>query len=75
MLWVCLSSARTREFFKMIRNKIELNTGKILEENLIQSAFQQTLEDKFTFQQDNYLNHKAKYTRRMFLSGLVTVWP
>uniref|UniRef100_A0AAZ3QID7 Uncharacterized protein n=1 Tax=Oncorhynchus tshawytscha TaxID=74940 RepID=A0AAZ3QID7_ONCTS len=37
-------------------------TGKILEENLVQYAFQQTLEDKFTFQQDDNLKHKAKST-------------
>ena len=41
---------------------MELSTGKILEENLLQSAFQQTLGDEFTFQQDNNLKHKAKYT-------------
>ena len=29
--------------------------------NLVQSAFQQALGDKFTFQQDNNLKHKAKY--------------
>ena len=34
---------------------MELSTGKILEENLVPSAFQQTLGDKFTFQQDNDL--------------------
>ena len=44
MLWVCLLSARTREF-RIKRNGIKLSTGKILEENLIQSAFQQTLGD------------------------------
>ena len=30
--------------------------------NLVQSAFQQTLADKFSFQQDNNLKHKAIYT-------------
>ena len=55
-------TARTREFFRMNRNRIELSTGKNLEENLVQSAFHQTLGDKFTFQQDNFLKHKAKYT-------------
>ena len=40
---------------------IELSAGKILEENLFQSAIQQTLGDKFTFQQDNNLKHKAIY--------------
>ena len=33
--------------------RIELSTGKILEENLVQSAFHQTLGDEFTFLQDN----------------------
>ena len=37
-------------------NGIELRTG-----NLVHSAFQQTLGDEFTFQQDNNLKHKAKY--------------
>ena len=44
------------------RNRMELSTGKILEENLVQSAFHQTLRDEFPFQQDNNLKHKAKYT-------------
>jgi hypothetical protein len=82
MLWVCLSSARTKEFFFRIKRcGIELSTGKILEEKLVQSAFQQTLGDKFTFQQDNNLKHKAKYTLELLskvtlniLIGLVTVF-
>ena len=37
------------------RNGMELSTGKTLEGNLFQSAFQQTLGDEFTFQQDNNL--------------------
>jgi hypothetical protein len=36
-------------FWGIKRNGIELNgTCKILEENLVQTAFQQTLGDKFT---------------------------
>jgi hypothetical protein len=42
---------------------MELSTGKILEENLVQSAFHQTLEDEITFQQDNNLKRKAKSTQ------------
>ena len=42
-----------RGVFRIKINGIELSTGKIL--NLIQSAFQQTLGHKFTFQQDNNL--------------------
>jgi hypothetical protein len=38
---------------------MELIIGKILVENLIQSAFHQTLGDDFTLQQDNNCKHKA----------------
>jgi hypothetical protein len=34
---------------------LELSTGKILEENLVYTAFRQTLGDEFTIQQDNNL--------------------
>ena len=37
------------EFLRINIYGIELSTGIILEENLVQSAFQQTLGDKFTF--------------------------
>ena len=47
----------TGVFLKVKRNRIELSTGKILEENLVQSAFQPPLGDKFTFQLDNNLNY------------------
>ena len=60
-----MSSARTRKIFGIKINRIELNTGKILDENLVQSVFQKTLGDKFTFHQDNNLKHKAKYTREL----------
>jgi hypothetical protein len=62
MLGVCLSSSRTREFDKIQRNGIELRTGKILEEHLVQFAFQKSLEDKFTIQQDNNLKQGQIYT-------------
>jgi hypothetical protein len=42
MLWAYLSFIRTRELFNIKRKGIELSTGKILVENLVQSAFQQT---------------------------------
>jgi hypothetical protein len=50
--------AKTWEFFRIKRNRIALNQGKILEENLVQYASQQTLGDKFTIQQDNNLKHE-----------------
>jgi hypothetical protein len=49
-----------RSFFRIKRNRIGLSTGKIIEEHLVPSVFQQTLGDKFTFQQVNNLKHKAK---------------
>ena len=55
---------------------MELNTGKILE-NLVQSAFHQTLGEGFTFQQDNILKHKAKSTLELLTKKTVNVpeWP
>ena len=44
------------------RKGIDLSTGKVLEENLVQSVFQQKLGDEFTFQQDINLKHKVKST-------------
>jgi hypothetical protein len=54
-------------------NGIELRTGKVLEENLVQSAFQQTLRDKFIFQQDKNVKHKAKYTLELLIKTTLNV--
>jgi hypothetical protein len=58
-------------------NGIKLSTSYILQENLVQSAFQQTLRDEFTFQQYNNRKHKAKSTLEMFTKKTlyVPVWP
>ena len=45
----------------------------VLEENLVQSAFHQTLEDKLTFQLDNNLKHKAKYTLELLTKKTMNV--
>jgi hypothetical protein len=37
MVLVCLTSAKTGEFFTIKINEMELSTGKILEENLLHS--------------------------------------
>ena len=44
---------------------------------MVQSAFQSVLGDKFTFQQDNNLKHKAKYTRELLTKMTMNVpeWP
>jgi hypothetical protein len=45
------------------RNGMELSAGKVLEENLVQSAFHQTLGEEFTFQLDNNLRkHSQLYS-------------
>jgi hypothetical protein len=49
-------------FFNDKINRIELSTGIILEENLVQPAFQQTLGDKFIFHLDNNLKQGQIYT-------------
>ena len=63
--------------FRVKRNGIALSTGKILEGTLVQSTFQQTLGDKFTFQQDNSLKHKAKCTPELLTKTTLNVpeWP
>ena len=78
MLWGCLSLARTRDFFFRIRkNGIELSTGKILEENLVKSAFHQTVGVEFPIQQDNNLKQKAKSTLELLTKMTLNVpeWP
>ena len=49
---------------------------QILEENLVQLAFYQTLGDEFTFQQDNNLKHKDKSTLELLTKTVnVPEWP
>ena len=40
-------------------------------------SFQETLEDKFTFQQDNNLKHKAKFSLELLTKTTLNVpqWP
>ena len=52
---------------------MELSIGKILEENLVQSAFHQTLGDEFTFQQDNNLKQKATSILELLTKNTVIV--
>ena len=54
-----------------------MTTGKILEENLVQSASKQTLEDEFTFQQDNNLKQKATSTLELVTKTTLNFpeWP
>jgi hypothetical protein len=49
---------------------MELSTGKLLEENLVQSAFHRTLGDEFTFKQNK---HKAKSTLELLTKKIMNV--
>ena len=71
LLWVCLGE------FQDKKKRNRETTGTILEENLVQSAFHQTLGDEFTFQQDNNLKHKANYTLELLTKKTVNIpqWP
>ena len=57
------------------KNKRDTATHRveILEENLLQCAFQQTLGDKFTFQQDNNLKRKATSTLELLTKTTLNV--
>jgi hypothetical protein len=55
------------------KNRNELITGKILEENQFQSAFHQTLRYEFTYKQDNNLKHKDKSTLEFLTKKTVIV--
>ena len=52
---------------------MELSTDKILEENIVQSAFHMSPGDQFTFQQDNNIKHKAKSTLELLTKKTVNV--
>jgi hypothetical protein len=52
---------------------MELNTGKILDEYLLQSALHQTLGEEFTFQSVNKLQHNAKSTLELLTKKTVNV--
>ena len=47
-----------------------------MDENLVQSAFHQTLGDEFTFQQNNILKQKVKFTLELTKTTVnVPEWP
>ena len=60
MLWGCLSATGTG---RLVRIEGKMNGAKyreILNENLLQSAQDLRLRQRFTFQQDNNPKHTAK---------------
>uniref|UniRef100_A0AAZ3SFJ0 Uncharacterized protein n=1 Tax=Oncorhynchus tshawytscha TaxID=74940 RepID=A0AAZ3SFJ0_ONCTS len=56
---------------------MKLSSGKILEENLLQSCFTPDTGEEFPFQQDNNLQHKTKSTIELLTKKTVNVpeWP
>ncbi|KAK1803211.1 hypothetical protein P4O66_021730, partial [Electrophorus voltai] len=77
MLWGCFSAAGTG---RLVRVKGKLNAAMyrdILEENLLQSALDLRLGQRFIFQQDNDPKHTAKITEEWLQDNSVNVleWP
>ncbi len=77
MLWGCFSAAGTGQ---LVAIEGKMNAAKyrdILDENLLQSAQDLRLGQKFTFQQDNDPKHTAKIMKEWLHNNSVTVleWP
>ena len=77
MLWGCFSAAGTG---RLVAIEGKMNAAKyrdILDENLLQSAQDLRLGQRFTFQQDNDPKHTAKITKEWLHNNSVTVleWP
>ncbi len=77
MLWGCFSAAGTG---RLVAIEGKMNAAKyrdILDKNLLQSAQDLRLGQRFTFQQDNDPKHTAKITKEWLHNNSVTVleWP
>ena len=77
MLWGCFSVAGTG---RLIKDEGKMNGAKyreILDENLLQSAQDLRLEQRFTFQQDNDPKHTANTMQEWHWNKCVYVleWP
>uniref|UniRef100_A0AAZ3SHC4 Tc1-like transposase DDE domain-containing protein n=1 Tax=Oncorhynchus tshawytscha TaxID=74940 RepID=A0AAZ3SHC4_ONCTS len=77
MLWGCFSAAGTG---RLVRIKGKMNDAKyseFLDENLLQSAQDLRLGQRFTFHQDNEPKHTAKTTREWLQGKFLNVleWP
>ena len=63
MLWGCFSAEGTGRLVRVGRNMNGAKYREILDENLLQSAKDLRLGQRFTFQGDNDPNHSAKSTQ------------
>ena len=77
MLWGCFSSAGTGKLVRIEGKMDGARYRAILEENLMQSAKDLRLGQRFIFQQDNDHKHTARATMEWFRSKHVNVlkWP
>ena len=62
MIWGCFSAAGIGRLVRIEGTMNGAKYGQILEENLLQSAKDLILRQRFTFQQDNDPKHTAKAT-------------
>uniref|UniRef100_A0A8C8K4I5 Tc1-like transposase DDE domain-containing protein n=1 Tax=Oncorhynchus tshawytscha TaxID=74940 RepID=A0A8C8K4I5_ONCTS len=77
MVWTCFSSAGTGKMVKIDGKMDGAKYRTILEENLMESAKDLRLGQRFVFQQDNDPKHKAQSTMEWFKNKHIQVleWP
>uniref|UniRef100_A0AAV2K153 Transposase n=1 Tax=Knipowitschia caucasica TaxID=637954 RepID=A0AAV2K153_KNICA len=64
MLWGCFSAAGTERLVKIEGKMNAAMYRDIMDENLLQSALDLKLEQRFIFQEDNDPKHTAKITKK-----------
>ncbi|KAG2458101.1 TCB1 transposase, partial [Polypterus senegalus] len=77
MLWECFSAARTGRLVRIKGKMTAAMYSDILDENLLQSAFNLRLGQWFIFQQENDPKHTAKISKEWLEDNSVNVleWP
>ncbi|KAG2457009.1 TC1A transposase, partial [Polypterus senegalus] len=73
MLWGCFSAAGTRRLVRIKRKMTAAMYRDILDENLLQSALDLRLGQRFIFQQDNDPKHTAKISKEWLQDNSVNV--
>ena len=75
IVWGCFSAAGTRRLVRIEGKINEAKYRKILDENLLQSAQDLRLGQRFIFQQDNDKKHTVKTKRQDQCFGTISECP
>ena len=65
MLWGCYSASQNKRLVRIAEKMNGAKYREILDENLLQSARDLRLGQRFTYQQDNSTKHTAKITQEL----------